>query len=161
MFSGLFNIAIGNSHIVYKKLGSSICVLDFKITVAKLLIGRYSHRQQFFPLSRTSKPKALESSLPKEQPTRMPYFFYFFISNYILRILDGHGKISSFEIAHDNQVRVKMCYDFRFTSNKSIIQDYIISVVYHWVTGDPKIISETKSAMEIGPKLKYFTSEIW
>ena len=55
MFFDLIDIAIGNSHIVYTKLGNSIFLLDFKIVVAKSLIGRYSNRQRSFPLSRTSK----------------------------------------------------------------------------------------------------------
>ena len=55
MFFDLIDIAIVNSHIVYTKLGNSISLLDFKIVVAKSLIGRYSNRQRSFPLSRTSK----------------------------------------------------------------------------------------------------------
>ena len=73
-FFDLIDIAILNSHIAYKKLGNSISLLNFKIVVAKSLIGRYSNRQRSFPLSRTSNPKALESSLPKEIPTGMPEF---------------------------------------------------------------------------------------
>ena len=72
MLFNLIDIAIVNSHIVYTKLGNSISLLDFRIIVAKSLIGRYSNQQQSFPLSRTSKRKALESSLPKEIPTHMP-----------------------------------------------------------------------------------------
>ena len=72
MFFDVIDIAIVNSHIVYTKLGNSIFLLDFKIVVAKSLIRRYSNRQRSFPLSRTSKQKALESSLPKEIPTYMP-----------------------------------------------------------------------------------------
>ena len=74
MLFNLIDIAIVNSHIVYTKLGNSISLLDFRIIVAKSLIGRYSNQQQSFPLSRTSKRKALESSLPKEIPTHMPEF---------------------------------------------------------------------------------------
>ena len=66
MFFDLIDIAIMNSHIVYTKLGNSISLLDFKIVVVKSLIARYSNRQRSFSLSRTSKQKALESSLPKE-----------------------------------------------------------------------------------------------
>ena len=69
MFFDLIDIAILNSHTVYTMLGNSISSLDFKIVVAKSLMGRYSNRQRFFPLSRISKRKALESSLPKEIPT--------------------------------------------------------------------------------------------
>ena len=74
MFFDLIDIAIMNSHIVYTKLGNSISLIDFKIVVAKSLIARYSNRQRTFPLSRKSKRKALESSLPKEIPTHMPEF---------------------------------------------------------------------------------------
>ena len=59
---------------MYTKLGNSICLVDFKIAAAKSLIGRYTNWQGSFPLSRTSKQKALESLLPKEIPTRMPEF---------------------------------------------------------------------------------------
>ena len=45
MFFDLINIAIVNSRIVYMKLGISISLLDFKIVVAKSLIGRYNNRQ--------------------------------------------------------------------------------------------------------------------
>ena len=55
MFFDLINIAIVNIHIVYMKLGNSNPFLDFKIVVAKSLIGRYSSQQRFFPLNRTSK----------------------------------------------------------------------------------------------------------
>ena len=43
MFFNLIGIAIVNSYIVYTKLGNSISLLDFKIVVAKSLIGRYSN----------------------------------------------------------------------------------------------------------------------
>ena len=74
IFLDLIDIVIVNSHIVYTKLGNSISLLDFKIVVAKSLIGRYINRQQSFPLSTTSKRKALEPSLPKETPADMPEF---------------------------------------------------------------------------------------
>ena len=74
MFFDLIDIAIVNSHIVYTKLRNSISLLDFKIVVSKSLIETYSNRQRSFPLSRTSKRKALGSSLPKEIPTHMPEF---------------------------------------------------------------------------------------
>ena len=43
MFFDLIDIAIVNSYIVSTKLGTSISLLDFKIVVAKSLIGRYSN----------------------------------------------------------------------------------------------------------------------
>ena len=45
MFFDLTDIAIVNSHIMYAKLGNSISLLDFKVVVAKSLIGRYFNRQ--------------------------------------------------------------------------------------------------------------------
>ena len=60
--------------VAYTKLSNSNSLLDFKIVVSKSLIGRFSNQQRSFPLSRTSKRKALESSLPKEIPTHMPEF---------------------------------------------------------------------------------------
>ena len=74
MFFDLIDIAIVHSHIVYTDLGNSISLLDFKVFVAKSMIGRYSNQQRSFPLSRTSKRKVLDSSLPREIPTRMPEF---------------------------------------------------------------------------------------
>ena len=74
MFFDVIHIVIVNSHIVYMKLDNSIALLNFKIAVAKLVIWRYSYWQRSFPLSRTSKWKALEWSLPKEIPTHMPEF---------------------------------------------------------------------------------------
>ena len=64
MFFNLIDIAIVDSHIVYTKLGNSISLLDFKIFVVKSLFGRHNHRQQYFPLNRSSK----------EIPTHMPKF---------------------------------------------------------------------------------------
>ena len=58
MFFDLIDIAIENDAIVYTKLGNSISLLDFKIVVARSLIGRYSNQERSFPLSRTSKRKA-------------------------------------------------------------------------------------------------------
>ena len=72
MFFDLIDIV--NSHTVYTKLSNSISLLDFKIVVAKSLIGRYINRQRSFPLSTTSKRKALEPTLPKETPADMPEF---------------------------------------------------------------------------------------
>ena len=74
MFFDFINIAIVNSHNVYMKLGNSISLLDFKIIVAKSLIGRYSNQERSFPLSRTSKRKALEASPLKEIPTHILEF---------------------------------------------------------------------------------------
>ena len=67
--------------------------------------------------------------------------------------------IFSFQIAHDNQVRLKICHCFSFPNNRFIIQKTIISVVFHWLTGDPKNISGTTNAMDMGPTLKYLTSK--
>ena len=44
-----------NSQIVYIKLDDDISLLNFKIAVAKALIGRYSNRKRSFSTSRPSK----------------------------------------------------------------------------------------------------------
>ena len=49
-------------------------LLNFKIVVAKTLIGRYSNRKKSFPTSRTSKRKSHEPSMPIGNLTHMPKF---------------------------------------------------------------------------------------
>ena len=44
MFFDLIDVTYVNSHIVYLKLDDDISLLNFKILVAKALIGRYSNR---------------------------------------------------------------------------------------------------------------------
>ena len=43
MFFDLMYVTHVNSHIVYMKLGDDISLLNFKIVVAKTLIGKYSN----------------------------------------------------------------------------------------------------------------------
>ena len=69
--------------------------------------------------------------------------------------------IFSFERAHDNEVSLKYCHHFSFASNKSISQKIILFMLSSTrVTGDPKIISVTTNATDMGLTLKYFTSKI-
>ena len=63
-----------NSHIVYMKLGDDISLLNFKIIVAKVLIGRYSNHNRSFSTTKLSKRKSREPSMTREVPTRMPEF---------------------------------------------------------------------------------------
>ena len=49
------------SHIVYMKLVDDISLLDFKIVVAKPLVGRYSNRNRSFCTTRLSKQKSHDS----------------------------------------------------------------------------------------------------
>ena len=63
MFFALIDVGLANSHGVYTKLGNDIFVLNFKIVVAKALIGRYSNRKKLFPTSRPSKQKSHEPSM--------------------------------------------------------------------------------------------------
>ena len=49
MFFDLTDVAFGKSHIVYTKLEDDISLLNFKIVVAKTLVGRYSNRKRFVP----------------------------------------------------------------------------------------------------------------
>ena len=63
-----------NSHIVYMKLVDNISLLNFKIVVAKTLVGRYSNRNGSFYPTRLSKQKPHEPSMTREVPTRMLEF---------------------------------------------------------------------------------------
>ena len=54
-FFDLLDVEIANSHIVYMKHGNDISLLNFKIVVAKSLIGRYSNGKRLFPTSRQNK----------------------------------------------------------------------------------------------------------
>ena len=74
IFFDLLDVALVNSHIVYSKLGNELSLLNYKVVVENSLIGRYSNWQRAFPMTRPSKRKTLEPSLPKEVPTHMPEF---------------------------------------------------------------------------------------
>ena len=55
MFFVIIDVAIVNSHIGHTVLGNEISLLNFKIIVAKALIGRYSNCKRSFPISAQSK----------------------------------------------------------------------------------------------------------
>ena len=71
MFFELIDVAFVNSHTVYTKRGNDISLLNFKIAVAKALIGRYSNRKRLFPTSRPNLQKSREPSMPIEH-ARVP-----------------------------------------------------------------------------------------
>ena len=62
------------SYYLLSKLGNYISLLNFKIVVAKALIGRYSTRKRLFPSSRPSMWKSHEPFMPREVPTHIPEF---------------------------------------------------------------------------------------
>ena len=74
MFFHPIDVALVNSHTVYMKQDNDISLLNFKIIVAKALIGRYSNHKRLFPTSMPSKQKSHEPSIPREVPTHMPEF---------------------------------------------------------------------------------------
>ena len=74
MFFDLIDCKLINSHIAYTKLGNDISLLNFNTVAMKALVGRCNNRKRLFPTSRTSKPKFLKPSIPREVPTHMPEF---------------------------------------------------------------------------------------
>ena len=74
MFFDLIDVALVNSRIVYTKLGNDISLVNFRIVMAKALIGRYSNRKRLFPISRPSKQKSHEPSMPREVSIHMHEF---------------------------------------------------------------------------------------
>ena len=54
MLFDLMDVTQVNSHIVYMKIGDDTSLLNFKNTVAKALIDRYSNRNRLFSTSRLS-----------------------------------------------------------------------------------------------------------
>ena len=72
MFFDLLDVALVISHIVYTKFGNGISLLNFKVAVAKTLIGRYSNRNRLFPTNRSGKQKPHEPSMPREVANHMP-----------------------------------------------------------------------------------------
>ena len=66
IFLYLIDVALVKSHVVYKKLGSDISLLNFKI-VAKALIGRYNNQGISFRMQKFHEP-----SMRRKVPTHMP-----------------------------------------------------------------------------------------
>ena len=56
------------------KLVDEISLLNFKVVVAKGLVGRYSNCNKLFSTTRLSKQKSQKPFMTKEVPTRMPEF---------------------------------------------------------------------------------------
>ena len=61
-------------HIVYMKLGDDLSLLNFKIAVARALIGIYSHHNRLFSSTRPNKRKSHKPFLTREVLTCIPEF---------------------------------------------------------------------------------------
>ena len=72
MFFDLIDVALVKSYIVYAKFSNDIYLLNFKIVVAKALIGRYHNHERSFTNGRPSMQKPYEPSIPREVRTHMP-----------------------------------------------------------------------------------------
>ena len=72
MFFDLMDVTHVKNHIVSMKLGDDISLPNFKIVVAKALIGRYSNCNRSFSTNRLSKRKTHEPSMTREVPTACP-----------------------------------------------------------------------------------------
>ena len=73
IFFDLMDLALVNSFIVFEALGrTSLKLLDFKIVVAKALIGRYVSRKRAFPEIRPSKRSAIRPSRSSFAFSRVP-----------------------------------------------------------------------------------------
>ena len=55
MLFDVMGVTLEKSHVVCTTLGNDISLLNFKILVAKSLIGRYNNCKRPFPSSRPSK----------------------------------------------------------------------------------------------------------
>ena len=74
IFFDLMDVALVNSFISFEALGrTGLEFLDFKIVVAKALIGRYVSRKISFPETRPSKRRAHRSG-PAGVPLHFPEF---------------------------------------------------------------------------------------
>ena len=74
MLFDLMDMTYVKTHIVYLKLGDDISLQNFKIVVAKALIGRYSNCNRLFSTTRLGKRKSHELSMTREVPTHMLEF---------------------------------------------------------------------------------------
>ena len=72
MVFDLMDVTHVNDHIIYMKLGDEISLPNFKIVVAKALIGKYSNCNRSLPATRPSKRKFHHPSMTTEVPNRMP-----------------------------------------------------------------------------------------
>ena len=69
LFFDLLDIAVVNSHVVFKALNpKGMELLDFKIVVAKYLIGSYNSRSRNAPSTHISHREVLPASVPLHSP---------------------------------------------------------------------------------------------
>ena len=69
LFFNLMDIAVVNSHVVYKALyPKGMELLDFKIVIAKSLIGAYNSRCRNTSITHTSRREVLPASVPLHLP---------------------------------------------------------------------------------------------
>ena len=65
LFFHLMDISVVNSHIIYKELNpKGMELLDFKIVLAKSLVGTYNSRSRNTPASHVSRREVLPASVP-------------------------------------------------------------------------------------------------
>ena len=75
IFFDLLDVALVNAFIVFQSLRpTSLSLLDYKLIVAKGLIGLYCSRKRAFPESRPSKRRSLSQVSPADLPTHLPEF---------------------------------------------------------------------------------------
>ena len=74
LFFDMMDVGLVNSHIIHTKVGGDLSLLEYKIVVANMLIGRYTNRKRSFPSCRASKRRSLESSVPMDVPNHLPVF---------------------------------------------------------------------------------------
>ena len=69
LFFHLMDISVVNSHIIYKELNpKGMELLDFKIVLAKLLVGTYNSRSRNTPASHVSRQEVLPANVPLHLP---------------------------------------------------------------------------------------------
>ena len=69
LFFDLMDISVVNSHIIYKELNpKGMELLDFKIVLAKSLVGTYNSRSRNTPASHVSRREVLPASVPLHLP---------------------------------------------------------------------------------------------
>ena len=69
LFFDSMDISVVNSHIIYKKLNpKGMELLDFKIVLAKSLVGTYNSRSRNTPASHVSRGEVLPATVPLHLP---------------------------------------------------------------------------------------------
>ena len=70
LFFDLMDISVVNSHIIYKELNpKGMELLDFKIVLAKSLVGTYNSRSRNTPASHVSRREVLPASVSLSSKT--------------------------------------------------------------------------------------------